>query len=95
MRIALPKLAKGQKIEIQRSAATKKAKFARIATSKASSYTDRKVRRRHTYRYRLILVAKDGSRSLPSRTLPSGSRALRCAEPARYPQRDSNPRSPP
>ena len=69
MRIALPKLAKGQKIEIQRSAATKKAKFARIATSKARSYTDRKVRRRHTYRYRLILVAKDGSRSLPSATL--------------------------
>ena len=58
VRIALPKLAKGQKIEIQRSAATKKAKFARIATSKARSYTDRKVRRRHTYRYRLILVAK-------------------------------------
>ena len=69
VRIALPKLAKGQKIEIQRSAATKKAKFARIATSKARSYTDRKVRRRHTYRYRLILVAKDGSRSLPSATL--------------------------
>jgi hypothetical protein len=69
VRITLPKLAKGQKIEIQRSAATKKAKFARIATSKARSYTDRKVRRRHTYRYRLILVGKDGARSLPSATL--------------------------
>jgi hypothetical protein len=69
VRIALPKLAKGERIEIQRSAATKKAKFARIATSKARSFTDRKVRRRHSYRYRLILVAKDGSRSLPSATL--------------------------
>ena len=69
VRITLPKLGKGQKIEIQRSAATKKAKFARIATSKARSFTDRKVRRGHTYRYRLILVGKDGSRSLPSATL--------------------------
>ena len=69
VRIALPKLAKGQKIEIQRSAATKRAKFGRIATSKARSYTDRKVRRRQTYRYRLILVGKDGTRSLPSATL--------------------------
>jgi hypothetical protein len=69
VRITLPKLAKGQTIEILRSAATKKARFGRIATSKARSYTDRTVRRRHTYRYRLILVGKDGSRSLPSATL--------------------------
>jgi hypothetical protein len=69
VRITLPKLAKGQRIEIQRSAATRKPKFARIATSKARSYLDRKVRRGRTYRYRLVLLAKDGTRSLPSTVL--------------------------
>jgi hypothetical protein len=69
VRITLPKLGKGQKIEIQRSATAKKAKFARIATSKARTYVDRKVRRGRSYRYRLILVSKDGSRSAPSATL--------------------------
>jgi hypothetical protein len=69
VRITLPKLARGQRIEIQRSAATKKATFTRIATSKARTYVDRTVRRGRTYRYRLVLVAKDGSRSLPSKVL--------------------------
>jgi hypothetical protein len=69
VRVTLPKLGKGQRIEIQRSTTAKKAKFARIATSKARTYTDRKVRRGRSYRYRLILVAKDGSRSLPSAAL--------------------------
>ncbi len=69
MRITLPKLGKGERVEIQRSAATKKAKFARIATSKAKTYLDRTVRRGRTYRYRLVLVTSDGRRSLPSRTL--------------------------
>jgi hypothetical protein len=69
VRITLPKLAKGQRIEIQRSAATKKATFARIATSKARTYLDRTVRRGRTYRYRLVLIAKDGSRTLPSKIL--------------------------
>jgi hypothetical protein len=67
--ITLPKLAKGERVEIQRSAATKKAKFARIATSKAKTYLDRTVRRGRTYRYRLVLVTSDGRRSLPSKTL--------------------------
>ena len=67
--ITLPKLGKGERVEIQRSAATKKAKFARIATSKAKTYLDRTVRRGRTYRYRLVLVTSDGRRSLPSRTL--------------------------
>lgn len=67
--ITLPKLGKGERVEIQRSAATKKAKFSRIATSKAKTYLDRTVRRGRTYRYRLVLVTSDGSRSLPSRTL--------------------------
>ena len=40
VRITLPKLGKGQKIEIQRSTTAKKAKFARIATSKARTYAD-------------------------------------------------------
>jgi hypothetical protein len=69
VRVTLPKLGKGQKIEIQRSTTAKKARFARIATSKARTYFDRKVRRGRTYRYRLILVAKDGSRSAPSGVL--------------------------
>jgi len=68
VRITLPKLGKGERVEIQRSAATK-AKFARIATSKAKTYLDRSVRRGRTYRYRLVLVTSDGRRSLPSRTL--------------------------
>ncbi len=67
--ITLPKLGKGERVEIQRSAATKKAKFARIATSKAKTYLDRTVRRGRTYRYRLVLVTSDGRRSLPSKTL--------------------------
>ena len=69
VRITLPKLGKGERVEIQRSAATKKAKFARIATSKAKTYLDRTVRRGRTYRYRLVLVTRDGRRSLPSTTL--------------------------
>ena len=69
VRITLSKLGKGERVEIQRSAATKKAKFARIATSKAKTYLDRSVRRGRTYRYRLVLVTSDGRRSLPSRTL--------------------------
>ena len=52
VRITLPKLGKGERVEIQRSGATKKAKFARIATSKAKTYLDRSVRRGRTYRYR-------------------------------------------
>jgi len=69
VRITLPKLGKGERVEIQRSAATKKATFARIATSKAKTYLDRTVRRGRTYRYRLVLVTSDGRRSLPSRTV--------------------------
>jgi hypothetical protein len=67
--ITLPKLGKGERVEIQRSAATKKATFARIATSKAKTYLDRTVRRGRAYRYRLVLVTSDGRRSLPSKTL--------------------------
>lgn len=69
VRLTLPRVAKGQRVEIQRSAATKKPRFGRIATSKARSYLDRTVRRGRTYRYRLVLVAKDGTRSLPSKVL--------------------------
>ena len=64
--LSLPKLAKGQRIEIMRAA---KAKYGRIATTTRRSYTDRKVRRRTTYRYRIVLVGSNGVRSLPSKTI--------------------------
>lgn len=64
--LSLPKLAKGQRIEIMRAA---KAKYGRIATTTRRSYTDRKVRRHTTYRYRIVLVGSNGVRSLPSKTI--------------------------
>lgn len=64
--LSLPKLAKGQRIEIMRAA---KAKYGRIATTTRRSYTDRKVRRRTTYRYRIVLVGSNGVRSLPSKRI--------------------------
>ena len=64
--ITLPKLGKGQRFEIMRAAKTK---YGRIATTTRRSYTDRKVRRGATYRYRLVLVSAAGVRSLPSKTL--------------------------
>jgi hypothetical protein len=64
--ISLPKLAKGQRLEIMRAT---KAKYGRIATTTKRSYTDRKVRRGTTYRYRLVLVSAAGVRSLPSKTI--------------------------
>jgi hypothetical protein len=64
--LSLPKLAKGQRIEIMRAT---KAKYGRIATTTRRSYTDRKVRRRTTYRYRIVLVGSNGVRSLASKTI--------------------------
>jgi hypothetical protein len=64
--ITLPKLGKGQRVEIMRAAKTK---YGRIATTTRRSYTDRKVRRGATYRYRLVLVSAAGVRSLPSQTI--------------------------
>jgi hypothetical protein len=64
--LSLPKLAKGQRIEIMRATKTK---YGRIATTTRRSYTDRKVKRGATYRYRLVLVSAAGERSLPSKTI--------------------------
>ena len=64
--ITLPKLAKGQRFEIMRATAKK---YGRIATTTKRSYTDRKVKRHKTYRYRLVLVSARGVRSLPSKTI--------------------------
>ena len=64
--ITLPKLGKGQRFEIMRATAKK---YGRVATTTRRSYTDRKVRRGRTYRYRLVLVSAGGVRSLPSRTI--------------------------
>jgi hypothetical protein len=64
--ISLPKLAKGQRFEIMRATAKK---YGRIATTTRRSYTDRKVRRGRTYKYRLVLVSAAGVRSLPSKTI--------------------------
>jgi hypothetical protein len=62
--VSLPKLAAGQRLEIMRAT---KAKYSRIATTTRRSYVDRKVKRGATYRYRLVLVAAGGARSLPSK----------------------------
>ena len=59
-------LGKGQRFEIMRAT---KAKYGRIATTTKRSYTDRKVRRGRTYRYRVVLVGANGVRSLPSQTI--------------------------
>jgi fibronectin type 3 domain-containing protein len=64
--ITLPKLGKSQRFEIMR-ATTKK--YGRIATTTRRSYTDRKVKRGKTYKYRLVLVSAAGVRSLPSKTI--------------------------
>ncbi|MEA2382323.1 MAG: hypothetical protein QOH72_2294 [Solirubrobacteraceae bacterium] len=64
--ISLPKLAKGHRVEILRAT---KAKYGRIATTTRRSYVDRKVKRATTYRYRLVLVAAGGARSLPSKPI--------------------------
>jgi hypothetical protein len=64
--LSLPKLAKGQRVEIMRAT---KAKYGRIATTTRRSYLDRKVKRGKSYRYRLVLVGASGVRSLPSNTI--------------------------
>jgi opacity protein-like surface antigen len=64
--LALPKLGKGQRVEIMRAT---KAKYGRIATTTRRSYLDRKVKRGKSYRYRLVLVGANGARSLPSNTI--------------------------
>jgi hypothetical protein len=64
--LTLPKRGKGQRFEIMRAT---KAKYGRIATTTRRSYTDRKVRRGRTYRYRVVLVGSNGVRSLPSKTI--------------------------
>jgi len=69
--LTLPKLGKGQRFEIMRATKTK---YGWIATTTRRSYTDRKVRRGRTYRYRVVLVGANGVRSLPSKTIVVGVR---------------------
>ncbi len=67
--LTLPKVPKGSKLQILRATGKKGGKFARKVTTSKRSWTDRKVKRGTTYRYRIVRVTAGGQLSLPSQTV--------------------------
>ncbi len=67
--LTLPKVPKGSKLQILRATGKKGGKFAHKVTTSKRSWTDRKVKRGTTYRYRIVRVTAGGQLSLPSQTV--------------------------
>ena len=67
--LTLPTVPKGSKLQIFRATGKKGGSFALKVTTSKRSWTDRKVKRGTTYRYRIVRVTTGGQLSVPSQTV--------------------------